>query len=71
MTKTNENIKPAPAVVRKKILPIRVTIDAGETCKKCNVGTVIIRNFTSGRYINKKYLGCNHFPNCHFFQWLH
>ena len=42
---------------------------AGQSCPKCNRGTLVTRTLNKGRNQGKAFLGCTGYPKCDFFAW--
>ena len=42
---------------------------AGQTCPKCNRGTLVTRTLKKGRNEGEAFLGCTGYPKCDFFAW--
>lgn len=49
----------------------RPPLHVGDACPLCRVGVIRQDTFKAGKYTGQAFMGCNLFPNCKFFQWVH
>lgn len=58
-------------IVSRETMRKHVQLHVGDACPLCRIGVVRQDTFKTGDRSGQAFMGCNLFPNCKFFQWVH
>jgi DNA topoisomerase-1 len=67
----NTSVTVSKKTVAPEVNRSRPPLHVGDACPLCRVGVIRQDVFKAGKHTGQAFVGCNLFPNCKFFQWVH